>query len=41
VWADTDAQDSPAARTRYAHPFYHTNRTLFASGYNLIVLGGL
>lgn len=41
VWADTDAIDGTAALSRYAHPFYRTNRTLFASGYNLIVLGGV
>ncbi|HUT32129.1 MAG TPA: polysaccharide lyase 11 [Planctomycetota bacterium] len=41
VWADPKAKDSDAALARYRHPLYRANRRLFATGYNLNVLGGL
>jgi hypothetical protein len=41
VWADRNAEDSPAALARYAHPFYRDNQRLSASGSNGVVLGGL
>jgi hypothetical protein len=41
AWGDRNAQDSPQALARYAHPFYRANRRLFGVGYNLTVLGGL
>lgn len=41
VWADRNAEDSEAARARYAHPYYAANARLTASGSNLRALGGL
>jgi hypothetical protein len=41
VWGDRNAEDSPAAQARYAHPFYAANRRLMSSGANLVALGGL
>jgi hypothetical protein len=41
IWADKHASDSPRARYRYEHPFYRINMTLSATGYNLVVLGGI
>jgi len=41
IWADRNAEDSPAALARYAHPFYRTNQRLTAVGYNLINLAGI
>ena len=41
VWGDRRAEDSPAARARYAHPFYAANRRLMSSGANLVALAGL
>jgi len=41
IWADKNASDSPRAKSRYAHPFYQVNMILSATGYNLIVLGGI
>jgi len=41
LWINPTAQDTPAARQRYAHPFYTANRRLTANGYNLVNLGGL
>ncbi len=41
IWADANAQDSPSARARYAHPFYRANQRLTATGYNLVNLGGI
>lgn len=41
IWADRNAEDSPAALARYAHPFYRTNQRLTLSGANLANLGGL
>jgi hypothetical protein len=41
IWADRNAQDSEAARARYAHPFYRANQRLTATGSNGINLGGL
>jgi hypothetical protein len=41
LWRDVNAQDSPAALARYAHPFYRTNQRLTACGYNLWNLGGI
>ncbi len=41
IWADRNAEDSPAAKARYAHPFYRANQRLTATGYNVINLAGL
>ncbi len=41
VWGDRQAQDSDAARARYAHPFYAANSRLSCTGQNLGILGGL
>jgi hypothetical protein len=41
VWVDRHAHDTPAARRRYAHPFYRANQRLTACGYNLFNLGGI
>jgi len=41
IWADLDAQDSPAALSRYEHPFYKTNSRIMSSGSNSAVLGGI
>lgn len=41
IWADREAEDSPAALARYRHPFYRANQRLSSSGSNLAVLGGL
>lgn len=41
IWADRNAEDTPAATARYAHPFYRANQRLTATGYNLINLGGI
>jgi hypothetical protein len=41
IWSDRHAADSPAAQSRYAHPFYRANQRLTATGYNLINLAGL
>lgn len=41
IWADRNAEDSPAALARYANPFYRANQRLTSTGYNLSVLGGL
>jgi len=41
IWADKNASDSPRAKSRYEHPFYRVNMILSATGYNLVVLGGI
>jgi len=41
VWGDRDAEDSAAARERYAHPYYRKSQRLSAVGYNWRNLGGL
>jgi len=41
IWADRNAQDTPAARARYGHSFYRSNQKLTATGYNIINLGGI
>jgi len=41
LWADRNAEDSPAALARYANPFYRANARLGSSGSNVGVLGGL
>jgi hypothetical protein len=41
LWCDREAQDSDAARRRYAHRFYRANRRLGASGFNVHALGGI
>jgi hypothetical protein len=41
IWGDRNAEDSPQALARYAHPFYQSSQRLFGVGYNLTVLGGL
>jgi hypothetical protein len=41
IWHDRNAVDTPAARARYAHPFYRANRRLTGVGYNLFNLGGI
>jgi len=41
VWANRNAQDRPAARQRYNHPFYRANQRLTATGYNIVNLGGI
>ena len=41
VWVDRNAEDTPAALRRYAHPFYRTNQRLTSCGYNLFNLGGI
>lgn len=41
LWADLDAQDSPAAQARYAHPFYRASQRLGITGSNLGILGGI
>ena len=41
VWADRDAEDSPPALARYAHPLYAANQRLTSVGYNHISLAGL
>ena len=41
IWADKNASDSPRAKSRYEHPFYKVNMILSATGYNLIILGGI
>jgi hypothetical protein len=41
VWGDRNAEDSPQALARYAHPFYPSGQRLFGVGYNLAVLGGV
>jgi len=40
VWADKRAEDSDAAKARYANPFYATNARLCATGYNLGTVSG-
>ena len=40
VWADREAEDSPADQARYRRPFYRASQRLTASGSNLCVLGG-
>jgi hypothetical protein len=41
IWADTNAEDTPAATQRYETNFYYVNQRLTACGYNLFILGGL
>jgi len=41
VWADLNARESRRASDRYGHPFYRLNQRLSATGYNLVLLGGL
>jgi hypothetical protein len=42
VWGDRNAQDSPQALARYAHPFYTANqRTTANSNHNCIVVAGI
>ena len=41
IWGDRDAEDTPAALARYAHPFYRASQSLTATGYNRENLGGL
>jgi hypothetical protein len=41
AWGDQNAQDTPRALARYAHPFYRSSQRLFGVGYNLTVLGGI
>jgi len=41
IWADANAEDSADAKARYGHPYYQANQALTATGYNLVVLGGL
>lgn len=41
LWADRNAEDSDAARARYAHPFYQANQRLTITGSNLNALGGI
>lgn len=41
AWGDPAAEDSDAARERYAHPSYAANRRLAASGFHINCLGGL
>jgi hypothetical protein len=41
VWGDRNAEDSPQALARYAHPYYWSSQRLFGVGYNLTLLGGL
>jgi hypothetical protein len=41
LWTDREAVDSPAARERYAHPYYRKAARLGATGYNRGNLGGL
>lgn len=38
VWGDRNAEDSPQALARYAHPFYQSGQRLSGVGYNLTVL---
>ncbi|MCW8132839.1 MAG: hypothetical protein KIS92_21005 [Planctomycetota bacterium] len=41
IWGDARAEDSDAARARYAHPFYAANARLTSTGSNLGTLAGL
>lgn len=41
IWADVNAKDGPRALSRYAHPYYKTNRIQTGNGYNLFNLGGI
>lgn len=41
VWADLNAEDGEAARTRYEEPLYRANQRLTGVGSNLSNLGGL
>ncbi len=41
VYACPDAEDTPAARARYDHPYYAAAQRITAVGYNLANLGGL
>ena len=41
VWGDRNAEDGPAARARYEHPYYRKTQRLSAVGYNGSNLGGL
>jgi hypothetical protein len=41
IWADLNARESRRASDRYGHPFYRLNQRLSATGYNLVLLGGI
>ena len=41
IWVDANAEDSPQALRRYAHPMYAANQRLTCCGYNLFNLGGI
>lgn len=41
IYADTDAEDVPAARARYEHPYYPACQRAATMGYNRANLGGL
>ena len=41
IWADANAQDSPAAIKRYAHSFYHANRRFPTKESVMCILGGI
>jgi hypothetical protein len=42
AWGDRNAQDTPQALERYAHPFYAANQRLTAnSNHNCIVVAGI
>jgi len=41
IWADLSARETSRAASRYEHPFYKMNTRLSATGYNLVVLGGI
>jgi len=41
IYADENATDSRLSQKRYAHPFYQSSCRLSATGYNLVLLGGI
>jgi hypothetical protein len=41
IFADTNANDTELAKSRYNSKFYKSNQKLTATGYNLVNLGGL
>jgi hypothetical protein len=41
IWGDANAEDSPEALRRYAHPFYKINQKFPTNEYRLCMLGGI
>ncbi len=41
IWRDTNAADTPAARSRYSHPFYQRNQRARNIENNICMLGGI